>query len=291
MASLKEIKNRINSIQSTQKITAAMKMVASAKLHHTQAATERTLAYAEQLTNILQSLLAAEQEFDSPYTVRREVKNVAIVVCSSNTGLCGSFNANVWKSLEELIQSYKAQQVHIEFYPVGKKIAKELQKAGYDYHDEFISIADNLEYEKVAKLAAQLQELYISKQVDQIDLLYHHFKNMVQQILTHKIYLPLSIQEETKLVDNTAYATDYILEPSVYELQQLLFPKMLDLQIYTTLLDTTTSEHAARMMAMQTANDNANELIRQLTLQYNKTRQQAITNELLDIMGGACQSS
>lgn len=291
MASLKEIKNRINSIQSTQKITAAMKMVASAKLHHKQAATERTLAYAEQLTNILQSLLAAEQEFDSPYTVRREVKNVAIVVCSSNTGLCGSFNANVWKSLEELIQPYKAQQVHIEFYPVGKKIAKELQKAGYDYHDEFISIADNLEYEKVAKLAAQLRELYISKQVDQIDLLYHHFKNMVQQILTHKIYLPLSIQEETKLVDNTAYATDYILEPSVYELQQLLFPKMLDLQIYTTLLDTTTSEHAARMMAMQTANDNANELIRQLTLQYNKTRQQAITNELLDIMGGASQSS
>lgn len=287
MASLKEIKNRINSIQSTQKITAAMKMVASAKLHHTQAATERTLAYAEQLTDILQSLLAAEQEFDSPYTVRREVKNVAIVVCSSNTGLCGSFNANVWKSLEELIQSYKAKQIHIEFYPVGKKIAKELQKAGYEYHDEFVAIADNLEYEKAGKLAAQLRELYVSKQVDQIDLLYHHFKNMVQQILTHKIYLPLSIQEETKQTDNTSYATDYILEPSVYTLQQLLFPKMLDLQIYTTLLDTTTSEHAARMMAMQTANDNANELIRQLTLQYNKTRQQAITNELLDIMGGA----
>lgn len=287
MASLKEIKNRINSIQSTQKITAAMKMVASAKLHHTQAATERTLAYAEQLTDILQSLLAAEQEFDSPYTVRREVKNVAIVVCSSNTGLCGSFNANVWKSLEELIQSYKAKQIHIEFYPVGKKIAKELQKAGYEYHDEFVAIADNLEYEKAGKLAAQLRELYVSKQVDQIDLLYHHFKNMVQQILTHKIYLPLSIQGETKQADNTSYATDYILEPSVYTLQQLLFPKMLDLQIYTTLLDTTTSEHAARMMAMQTANDNANELIRQLTLQYNKTRQQAITNELLDIMGGA----
>lgn len=287
MASLKEIKNRINSIQSTQKITAAMKMVASAKLHHTQAATERTLAYAEQLTDILQSLLAAEQEFDSPYTVRREVKNVAIVVCSSNTGLCGSFNANVWKSLEELIQSYKAKQIHIEFYPVGKKIAKELQKAGYEYHDEFVAIADNLEYEEAGKLAAQLRELYVSKQVDQIDLLYHHFKNMVQQILTHKIYLPLSIQEETKQTDNTSYATDYILEPSVYTLQQLLFPKMLDLQIYTTLLDTTTSEHAARMMAMQTANDNANELIRQLTLQYNKTRQQAITNELLDIMGGA----
>lgn len=291
MPSLKEIKNRINSIRNTQKITAAMKMVASAKLHHTQAATERTLAYAEQLTDILQSLLTVEQEFESPYTARREVKNVAIVACASNTGLCGSFNANVWKSLEELIQSYKARQVHVEFYPVGKKIAKELQKAGYDYHDEFIHITDKLNYGKAVQLAKLLRDLYLTKQVDQIDLLYHHFKNMVQQILTHTIYLPLSIPEETKRVGNTAYATDYILEPSVYELQQLLFPKMLDLQIYTTLLDTTTSEHAARMMAMQTANDNANELIQQLTLQYNKTRQQAITNELLDIMGGVSQSS
>ncbi len=288
MASLKEIKNRINSIHSTQKITAAMKMVSSAKLHHTQTATERTLAYAGQLNEILQSLLAAEQEFDSPYTVRREVKSVAIVVCSSNTGLCGSFNANVWKSLEELIRSYMARQVHVELYPIGKKITKELQKAGYDYHSEFIAITDKLDYEKATQLAARLRDLYLTKQVDQIDLLYHHFKNMAQQILTHKVYLPLSVQEETKTeAGERSYATDYILEPSIYELQQLLFPKMLDLQIFTTLLDTSTSEHAARMMAMQTANDNANELIQQLTLQYNKTRQQAITNELLDIMGGA----
>lgn len=288
MASLKEIKNRINSIHSTQKITAAMKMVSSAKLHHTQTATERTLAYAGQLNEILQSLLAAEQEFDSPYTVRREVKSVAIVVCSSNTGLCGSFNANVWKSLEELIRSYQAKQVHVEIYPIGKKIAKELQKAGYDYHSEFIDITDKLNYQKATQLAERLRNLYLTKQVDQVDLLYHHFKNMVQQILTHKVYLPLSVQEETQPdAGKQPYATDYILEPSISELQQLLFPKMLDLQIFTTLLDTSTSEHAARMMAMQTANDNANELIQQLTLQYNKTRQQAITNELLDIMGGA----
>lgn len=288
MASLKEIKNRINSIQSTQKITGAMKMVSSAKLHHAQTATEQTLAYAGQLNGILQSLLAAEPDLDSPYTVRREVKSVAIVVCSSNTGLCGSFNANVWKSLEELIRSYMARQVHVELYPIGKKITKELQKAGYDYHSEFIAITDKLDYEKATQLAARLRDLYLTKQVDQIDLLYHHFKNMAQQILTHKVYLPLSIQEETKTeAGERSYATDYILEPSIYELQQLLFPKMLDLQIYTTLLDTSTSEHAARMMAMQTANDNANELIQQLTLQYNKTRQQAITNELLDIMGGA----
>lgn len=287
MASLKEIKNRINSIRNTQKITAAMKMVSSAKLHHTQIAAERTLAYAGQLDDILRSLLAAEQEFDSPYTARREVKSVAIVACSSNTGLCGSFNSNVWKSLDELIRTYKGQQIHVELYPVGKKIAKELQKAGYEYHSDFIAIADKLNYEKATRLAVCLRDLYFTKQVDQVDLLYHHFKNMMQQILTHKVYLPWPVREEKPESGEIPYAKDYILEPSAHELLRLLFPKMSDLQIYTVLLDTSTSEHAARMMAMQTADDNANELLRQLTLLYNKTRQQAITNELLDIMGGA----
>ncbi len=287
MASLKEIKNRINSIRNTQKITAAMKMVSSAKLHHTQIAAERTLAYAGQLDDILRSLLAAEQEFDSPYTARREVKSVAIVACSSNTGLCGSFNSNVWKSLDELIRTYKARQIHVELYPVGKKIAKELQKAGYEYHSDFIAIADKLNYEKATRLAVCLRDLYFTKQVDQVDLLYHHFKNMMQQILTHKVYLPWPVREEKPESGEIPYVKDYILEPSAHELLRLLFPKMSDLQIYTVLLDTSTSEHAARMMAMQTADDNANELLRQLTLLYNKTRQQAITNELLDIMGGA----
>ena len=285
MASLKEIKNRISSITSTQKITAAMKMVASAKLHHTQTATERTLAYSEQLAGILQSLLAAEADMASPYTESREVRNVAMVVCSSNTGLCGSFNSNVWKETEKLIETYKEQQLHIVFYPVGKKIAKELSKAGYAYEEAFVSLAEHLSYEAAAQLSARLQADFLNRKVDRVELLYHHYKNMIQQILTHKQYLPLSI--EVGQQSTTGYAPDYILEPSASALQALLYPKMLNLQIYTTLLDTTTAEHAARMMAMQTANDNANGLIQDLTLLYNKTRQQAITNELLDIMGGA----
>lgn len=285
MASLKEIKNRISSITSTQKITAAMKMVASAKLHHTQTATERTLAYSEQLAGILQSLLAAEADMASPYTESREVRNVAMVVCSSNTGLCGSFNSNVWKETEMLIETYKEQQLHIVFYPVGKKIAKELSKAGYAYEEAFVSLAEHLSYEAAAQLSARLQADFLNGKVDRVELLYHHYKNMIQQILTHKQYLPLSI--EVGQQSTTGYAPDYILEPSASALQALLYPKMLNLQIYTTLLDTTTAEHAARMMAMQTANDNANGLIQDLTLLYNKTRQQAITNELLDIMGGA----
>ena len=285
MASLKEIKNRISSITSTQKITAAMKMVASAKLHHTQTATERTLAYSEQLAGILQSLLVAEADMASPYTESREVRNVAMVVCSSNTGLCGSFNSNVWKETEKLIETYKEQQLHIVFYPVGKKIAKELSKAGYAYEEAFVSLAEHLSYEAAAQLSARLQADFLNGKVDRVELLYHHYKNMIQQILTHKQYLPLSIEVEQQ--STTGYAPDYILEPSASALQALLYPKMLNLQIYTTLLDTTTAEHAARMMAMQTANDNANGLIQDLTLLYNKTRQQAITNELLDIMGGA----
>ena len=268
MASLKEIKNRISSITSTQKITAAMKMVASAKLHHTQTATERTLAYSEQLAGILQSLLAAEADMASPYTESREVRNVAMVVCSSNTGLCGSFNSNVWKETEKLIETYKEQQLHIVFYPVGKKIAKELSKAGYTYEEAFVSLAEHLSYEAAAQLSARLQADFLNGKVDRVELLYHHYKNMIQQILTHKQYLPLSI--EVGQQSTTGYAPDYILEPSASALQALLYPKMLNLQIYTTLLDTTTAEHAARMMEMQTANDNAKGLIQDLTLIYNK---------------------
>lgn len=289
MASLKEIKNRIASIRSTQKITAAMKMVASAKLHHTQAATERTLAYSTQLSGILQSLLAAEADMNSPFTASRDVKNVAIVVCSSNTGLCGSFNANIWKALEEIIRSYEKQNVKLQFYPVGKKVAKELKKAGYACQEEFVALGESLSYGAAVKLAARVQERFLSGEADRVELLYHHYKNMIQQIVTRKTYLPLSLDASRPEEAASDYAPDYILEPSAEQLQQLLFPKMLNLQIYTVLLDTTTAEHAARMMAMQTANDNANDLIQQLTLQYNKTRQQAITNELLDIMGGSAR--
>ena len=289
MASLKEIKGRINSITSTQKITSAMQMVSSAKLHRTQSIAEQTLAYSEQLEEILQSLLEAKPEIQTSFSPHEDVKNLAIVVCASNTGLCGSFNSNVWKALEKLIHSYESKGMNLMFYPVGKKIAKELAKAGYAYQDDFIQITDKLTYAKAAEFSVHLQNLYLTNKVDQIDLLYHHFHNVARQTITHKVYLPFMVElkEETEKSD---FFYDYILEPSVEDLQQALFPKMLDLQIYTTFLDTLTAEHAARMTAMQTANDNANDLLQELTLQYNKTRQQTITNELLDIMGGSINS-
>ena len=169
-------------------------------------------------------------------------------------------------------------------YPIGKKIADELHKAGYTTEDDFLHLGEKPSYEEAVRLAGKLMEIFSSGKADRVELLYHHFKNMATQVLTHKVYLPVTLPQAS--VENTVPTTDYILEPSPESLQALLFPKLLNLTIYTTLLDTTTSEHAARMMAMQTANDNANDLIQELTLQYNKTRQQAITNELLDIMGG-----
>ena len=178
----------------------------------------------------------------------------------------------------------EAQHTAVCLYPIGKKIADELHKAGYTTEDDFLHLGEKPSYEEAVRLAGKLMELFSSGKTDRVELLYHHFKNMATQVLTHKVYLPVTLPQVS--VENTVPTTDYILEPSPESLQALLFPKLLNLTIYTTLLDTTTSEHAARMMAMQTANDNANDLIQELTLQYNKTRQQAITNELLDIMGG-----
>ena len=285
MASLKEIKVRIASIRSTQKITAAMKMVSSAKLHHTQTLTEHTLLYANKLSSILNGLLDAECDLESPYTEKREVKQVAIAVFSSSSGLCGTFNANVWKELSARLHELEAQHISVCLYPIGKKIADELHKAGYATEDDFLHLGEKPSYEEAVRLAGKLMELFSSGKADRVELLYHHFKNMAEQVLTEKVFLPVSLPE----ADPESASSNYILEPSAEQLLALLLPKVLHLNIYTTLLDTVTSEHAARMLAMQTANDNANDLIQELTLQYNKNRQQAITNELLDIMGGSGQ--
>lgn len=285
MASLKEIKIRLASIRNTQKITSAMRMVSSAKLHHTQTIVEHMLEYESKLSAILRGTLSAESDMSSPYAAVREVKQVAIVAFSSNSGLCGAFNANIWKELTARLHRYEADGITVRIYPVGKKVADELHKAGYQTNDSFLTIGDKPAYEDASQLAVALMELYISAQVDRVELLYHHFKNMAEQVLTEKVFLPVSLPE----ADSESASSNYILEPSAEQLLALLLPKVLHLNIYTTLLDTVTSEHAARMLAMQTANDNANDLIQELTLQYNKNRQQAITNELLDIMGGSGQ--
>ena len=289
MASLKEVKGRIASVNSTKKITSAMKMVASAKLHKAQNAIENMLPYERRLNHILTSFLSTEQAFDSPYIVTREVKRVAIVVFSSNTSLCGGFNANIIKHLMLVIDEYKSLgPENVLLYPVGKKVAEALKRAGFRIEGDFQSMAEKPSYKEAATLARTIMKLYAAQELDKVELIYNHFRSTALQILTRETYLPIQLKAEEK-ADGQGYLADYIVEPSVEEVMEELIPTVLNMKMYTVLLDSNASEHAARTMAMQTATDNANELLQDLTVLYNKSRQQAITNELLDIVGGSMQ--
>ncbi|WP_321331221.1 F0F1 ATP synthase subunit gamma [uncultured Bacteroides sp.] len=292
MASLKEIKSRIGSVRSTRQITSAMKMVASAKLHKAQGAIESMLPYQTKLNAILTNLLSTYSTVESPYVVKRPVNRVAIVVFSSNSSLCGAFNANVAKQLAQKIESYAGLgQENILIFPIGKKIEEAVKKMNYKVQGSFQHMADKPSYEETSALATQLMDLFASKEIDKVELIYHHFKSVSSHALISTDYLPIDLTvNKADANDKKAQKKiriDYIIEPSLEEFITELLPKVLCLQIFTALLDSNASEHAARMMAMQIATDNANELIQDLTKQYNKSRQQAITNELLDIIGGS----
>lgn len=294
MASLREVKNRISSVKSTRQITSAMKMVASAKLHKAQARIEHMLPYQGKLNGILSNFLDAEgSAYMSVYTTQRKLGKVAIVVCASNASLCGAYNSNVTKMLERTLAGYAdLGKENISIYPVGKKIEEAVKKLGFASQGSFQTLADKPSYAEAQALASTLVNAFVSGEVHQVELIYHHFKSMGHQVLTRETYLPISLDAMIEAgrgekVAVNEYSKDYIVEPSADELMAILLPKVLSLKIYTVLLDANASEHAARMLAMQAATDNANELIQDLTKQYNKSRQQAITNELLDIIGGS----
>lgn len=296
MASLKEVKTRINSVKSTRKITSAMKMVASAKLHKAQGAIENMLPYQRKLNKILTNFLSADLPVESPYVKEREVKRVAIVVFSSNTSLCGAFNANVIKMLQQTIGEYRTLgQDNILIFPVGKKVDEAVKRMGFQPQETASTLSDKPTYQEASDLARRLMEMYVSGEVDRVEIIYHHFKSMGLQILLRETYLPIDLthvidEEELKdkeEVEEHEIANDYIIEPNAEELIANLIPTVLSQKLFTAAVDSNTSEHAARTLAMQVATDNANELIQDLTKQYNKSRQQAITNELLDIVGGS----
>ena len=291
MASLKEVKTRIASVNSTRKITSAMKMVASSKLHHAQLAIERMRPYERQLSHIMSTFVGSmEGEIDTPYAGEREVKRVAIVLYTSNSSLCGGFNANVIKAFNRKVEAYRQQGIDIvSVYPLGKKAYDAVVKAGFTPSADYTALLDHPSYGKAAQVAAEILESYAEGEIDRADLIYHHFKSAGSQILTEEEFLPIKLQ--TADDDSTSHTTqlDFIVEPSKEEVISQLVPKSLHLKLFTALLDSLASEHAARVMAMQVATDNADELLRELTLTYNKTRQQAITNELLDIVGGSMQ--
>lgn len=294
MASLKEVKNRISSVKSKRQITSAMKMVASAKLHKVQGRIENMLPYQRKLNEILTNFLRTDASFQSPYTEKRPVTRVAVVAFSSNSSLCGAFNSNVAKMLERTLEDYQSLgKENILIYPVGRKVEEAVRKMGYVSQGSFQVMADKPSYVEAYGLAEKLMREFVEKRIDHVELIYHHFKSMGSQVLFRENYLPIDLTqvvqeaEEGMPEDARSFNNDYIVEPSVGELIAELLPKVLSQKIFTVLLDSSTSEHAARMLAMQTATDNANELIQDLTKQYNKSRQQAITNELLDIIGGS----
>ena len=296
MASLKEVKTRINSVKSTRKITSAMKMVASAKLHKAQGVIENMLPYQKKLNKILTNFLSADLPIESPYVQEREVKRVAIVVFSSNTSLCGAFNANVIKMMMQTIGEFRTLgQDNILIFPVGKKVDEAAKRMGFKPQEVSPTLSDKPTYQEAAELAHRLMDLYVAGEVDRVEIIYHHFKSMGVQILLRETYLPINLtnvvseedRENEEEAQENEIANDYIIEPNAEELIASLIPTVLSQKIFTAAVDSNASEHAARTLAMQVATDNANELIQDLTKQYNKSRQQAITNELLDIVGGS----
>ncbi|MFV0544996.1 MAG: F0F1 ATP synthase subunit gamma [Bacteroides sp.] len=294
MIALKEVKNRINSVKNTRKITSAMKMVASAKLHKMQGLIQRMWPYQQELNRIVANLLGSEVSISSPYVLKREkVTRVAIVVFSSNSSLCGGFNTNVIKEFSRKMTEYEELgSENILIFPIGRKIEEAVRRMGLQSQGSFDRLSDKPTYDEAMLLANKLMNLFETEKVDRVDLVYHHFKSRGTQILKDEVYLPININHLIRDVDqpeDCCSITDYIIEPSVEELIEKLFPTLLRQKIFTTAVDSSTSEHAARTLAMQIATDNANDLIQELTKQYNKSRQQAITNELLDIVGGSLQ--
>ncbi len=292
MPSLKEVKTRIASVNSTRKITSAMKMVASSKLHRAQQAIERMRPYERQLNSIMSTFVTSmESDVQTPYAASREVKHVAIILYTSNTSLCGAFNLNVIKAFNQLVADYRKKGAEVvKVYPFGKQAYDAVRKLGFTDVADYSVLLDHPSYEKAAAVAAEVMQMFEDKRIDHADLLYHHFKSAGTQILTTETFLPVSIEKDESANGKAEGSNlDFIVEPSKEAIVTQLVPKALHLKVFAAMLDSLASEHAARVVAMQVATDNADELLRELTLTYNKTRQQAITNELLDIVGGQMQ--
>lgn len=280
MANLKEIRNRITSVQSTMQITSAMKMVSAAKLKKAQDAITAMRPYAEKLTELLQSVSATlEGDAGGQFTAQREVKKVLIVAITSNRGLCGAFNSNVIKQAKIAADSYAGKQVDV--FAIGKKGNDVLRKTNNVIENKS-EVFDNLTFENVAEIAEVLTSKFTSGEYDKIELVYNQFKNAATQIVQTEQFLPL-----VPVQSNQSAVADYIFEPSKEEIVETLIPKSLKTQLYKAIRDSFAAEHGARMTAMHKATDNATELRNQLKLTYNKARQAAITGEILEIVGGA----
>lgn len=288
MASLKEIKARIASVQSTLKITSAMKVVASAKLHRVQGTAAALAEYGERLARIAAAL--PEAPATEPDAAPKGARGaVAVVACSSDGSLCGAFNANAARALDRLVRRLRDEgHDRIEVWSVGEKITLAARRAGYDLRDRLHHAAAT-GYAEAAALADELAGRTEAGELEKVYLVYNHFHSMGHQAPVEELFLPADFEAlrgaltGTDGRDSEGYLTNYLYEPDAARLRSELIPYLLRVQLYKTLLDSATAEHAARIVAMQTASDNARELLDELTLTYNKRRQQAITAELADI--------
>ena len=281
MPALKEIKGRIPSVRSTLKITSAMKMVASAKLHKAQNAIGGMLPYQSRMNHILEGLLGEGVSVsESPYAQEREVRSVALIAFSSNASLCGGFNANAIRQARKVVGEYEGKGVKVTVYSVGRKMAEAMKKSLHPSPADFSELSEHPSFEGASILAKEVMDGFEAGRFDKVELVYNHYASTASQPTLQEVWLPLSIES------GDGGEVEYIVEPSKEELILTLIPNYLRLKLFTVLLDTSAAEHAARTVAMQTATDNGNEILEDPTLDYNKSRQQRITNELLDIAGG-----
>ncbi len=281
MANLKELRSRITSVSSTMQITSAMKMVSAAKLNRAQDAITKMRPYSEKLTELLQSLSASiEGDTGSKFSEQREVRKVLIVAISSNRGLAGAFNTNIVKGVRSLAEEQFANK-EVEVFTLGKK-AGDVLKKGHTISLSNNAIYDTLDYDHVAEVAEDLMKMFLDNKYDEITIIYNQFKNAATQIVTTEQFLPIQ-----KFESDTSIAADYIFEPDKVEIVKDLIPKSLKMQLFKAMSDSLAAEHGARMTAMHKATDNATELRNALRLSYNKARQASITNEILEIVGGA----
>lgn len=285
MASLKEIRARIVSVASTQKITSAMKMVSAAKLKKTEGITTRFIPYRTKLSEALSNYLGSlEGEISIPLAEHREVKKVALIVFSSSSGLCGVYNSSVCKLFKQVYDDYVAKvgAENVMVYLFGKKINDYAKKYDIKVKEQYAPLAESLSYDLAMEVSDKMLKLFLDHEVDRVELIFNHFKNSGVQIPTCEVVLPLKT-----VTPSDGTTLDYIVEPDKETFINDLIPKVIRTNFYSIMLDTLTAEHGARMTAMHIASDNAEQLSQDLRILYNKARQNVITNELIDIVGGA----
>ncbi|MEO9870498.1 ATP synthase F1 subunit gamma [Ekhidna sp.] len=290
MANLKEVKGRIQSVVSTQQITKAMKMVAAAKLRRAQDRIIQMRPYSQKLSEIIQNVSAGDSDSgDNPYSEERTIDRVLIVVVSSDRGLCGAFNSSVFKGVKSLVAEHYSDLEatgNLEILPIGKKAFEHFAKRKYKVIDTYSNLIEKLNFADAKEAAEMVMTNFVSNKYDRVDIVYNEFKNVATQNVKKEQFLPIKevVVEESEEV---FAPVDYLYEPSKDFIFNELVPKSLKIQFYKTLLESNASEHGARMTAMDKATENADELLKELRLTYNRTRQAAITKEILEIVGGA----